>query len=65
LDKRLSALTDRVAALEVQRPLDEEVHDGSNTGGLEDAVTTPMVILIKQRQDETDYTIVYAQTPQV
>jgi hypothetical protein len=51
--------------LEVQRPLDEEVHDGSNTGGLEDAVTTPMVILIKQRQDETDYTIVYAQTPQV
>jgi hypothetical protein len=38
LDKRLSALTDRVAALEVQPPPDQEVHDGSNTGGLEDAV---------------------------
>jgi hypothetical protein len=38
LDKRLSALTDRVAALEVQPPPDKEVHDGSNTGGLEDAV---------------------------
>jgi len=33
LDKRLSALTDRVAALEVQPPLVQEVHDGSNTGG--------------------------------
>jgi hypothetical protein len=33
----LSALIDRVATLEVPPP-DEEVHDGSNTGGLEDAV---------------------------
>jgi hypothetical protein len=38
LDKHLSALTNRVAALEVQLPPDQEVHDGSNTGGLEDAV---------------------------
>jgi hypothetical protein len=38
LAKRLSALTDRVGALEVQPPPDEEVHDGSNTDGLEDVV---------------------------
>jgi chaperonin cofactor prefoldin len=31
LDKRLSTLTDRVAALEVQPPPDQEVHDGRST----------------------------------
>ncbi len=65
LDKRISTLANRLAALETQEPSSEEV-SGSNAGGHpEDTMYDSVAILMQKLQGKHDYDVVYAHTAQV